>query len=534
MIGEHFINVCLKSCCSIDNRKYNKSKELFNNINIIFKIYQEENEEDVIPTEFKDKLKLAEYLSEYRLKAKFMDFNKFAQRIEKGKYKDFLPLLNELREELDEEEMDEMFSYVLDKRKIIELTKGANELERFMEDLDSGNYTDDKELIYKWENNIEKLHQNLIDVKKIEMLNEVSTLNMINDDFLPVLEKFKSNIDEKETIKTGYKKLDEVLSSKGFEKRRLVLIGGTSGVGKSAFLINLLCNAINYNNPEFYDDDETDRTYLYITAENLIDESWARYYCCLTGTPYSQLLEKINIVFKEADEYLENNPTKYNEIIQEYKSELESEIKDIMKKRKSNVIFKYVQPRTTTVKDIEAIIDMVKSENNLQAVYVDYLDLLSSGMNVELRLEQGYISQELKNIAVSNNIAMFTVTQLNREGYNTKGSSSMIQMGESMKKIDNSDFVLFLQKPEQEEDMISSNDGSTQTRIKRINMSVLKNRNGKIGLQNALMIRSKSNGEDIFNFRIEEMAGIKTTSSFDNMDNDSNGEYDVYGFDDEN
>jgi len=509
MIGEEFIDVCLKACCSIDNRKYTKSKELFNNIYTIFKIYNKENEKEDVPTEFKDKFELTMYLSAYRTQASYFDYNYFADRISKGKFKDFLPLIKEKVMDLDEEEIEKIFIFVLDKRKVLEITKGSKEMELLLEDLYSGNYLDDKEIISRWETSLEYLHKNMVEIKKIELMSEVSSLDMLNDDLFPVLEKFRENIDERNTLKTGYSDLEKRLSAKGFEKRRLYMIGGCSGVGKSAFLMNLMCNSAKLNE----DKDCKPKTFLYITAENLIDESWARYYCCITGETYSSLMEKIKETFDIAEKYKESDPSKYKEIIYEFKNDLDDKAKRILKECNSNIIFKYVQPRKTTVRDIEAIIDAVKSENNIQAVYLDYLDLFSTGLNLDIRLEQAYIAQEFKNIAVSSNVVLVTVTQLNKEGYNSNSAPSVTSMGESMKKVDHSDFVLFLQTAEKEKDVISLSDIPTE--IKKIRMTLLKNRNGKTGDVNYLMMKSKtSSGIDLFNYRIEQIPGKEYHDSF--------------------
>ncbi len=93
------------------------------------------------------------------------------------------------------------------------------------------------------------------------------------------------------------------------------MIGGCSGVGKSAFLMNLMCNSAKLNENK----DCKPKTFLYITAENLIDESWARYYCCITGETYTSLLERIKTTFEIAEKYKEDEPDKYKEIVYDLK-----------------------------------------------------------------------------------------------------------------------------------------------------------------------------------------------------------------------
>ena len=66
------------------------------------------------------------------------------------------------------------------------------------------------------------------------------------------------------------------------------------------------------------------------------------------------------------------------------------------------------------------------------------------------RLELGDITMDLKVMAVLTRCPVLTVTQLTRNSYNLKEQMTLANIGESMKKVDNADFVAMFQKRDQE------------------------------------------------------------------------------------
>ena len=77
--------------------------------------------------------------------------------------------------------------------------------------------------------------------------------------------------------------------------------------------------------------------------------------------------------------------------------------------------------------------------------------IIKSGKEYDVyRLELGQVTLLMKAVAVLENIPLITVTQLNREGYD-KESFSLTQMGESIKKVEHSDFVALLKNQDEEE-----------------------------------------------------------------------------------
>lgn len=509
MVGEYFIDLCLSACCSID-KSYPQYKELFTSIYSIFKDYRDNVKKDDQPIEFKNKIDLIYYLSAKKIKEPNVSIDETINKLQGGKFQEFVPILQSKKIELKTEQQDQILKNILSKKKLTDLISGRKDLSTLLDDIDSGNFTDEEDVITKWEKSLEIMYRNMMKIKKIETIGQVLSLDVKNDDFSPIISKLRNTINSVETIRSGFAYLDKNLPSKGWERRRFYMVGGCSGIGKSTFLINVIKNAIQESNHL-----ERRRVYLYITAENLIDETWSRFYCCLTGKPYEQLVSEIEKVYDEAEKELEKTGDKiqYRKSIDDFVQTYKDEVTELLEQSNANVIFKYVQPRRTTLRELETVIESIKNEygDDLELVCIDYLDLFCSGLDLEIRLEQGLISQEFKNWAVAYNIAMFSATQLNREGYRLGGDADLTQMGESMKKVDNADFVLFLQRAgEGNEEIISTGNGSMT--IIKVKMTILKNRNGSTGLSEIVMMPKKRGDISVFNFRIEEMPRTHNSS----------------------
>lgn len=505
MIGEHFIDICLRCCVTIGH-EHKRAKELFSNMHRILKWYKDETPKDKIPVEFANKLELTYNLSGHRLSLKRYDSEAMLSRLSTGSFHSFVPILESYIKEgyADEEDFEDLFHIILNKRKACEVLKGKNRVQRLFNDIDSGNFVDDEEIIKRWEDCLKSSHDVYIKMKKSEAIGKAESLDVLNDDLGSVLDNLRKSVDTDSTLKTGYKYLEHVLPCQGFEDRRLYLIGGTSGVGKSTKLINLISNAVFYN---LIDDPKDELTYLYITAENLIDESFVRFYCCLTGVYYNEFISKINqlndIVKKVGD--IDKNI----EIMRKFKEKLLDTIKHKLKEMNVNVIFKYVQPKRTTCAEIEAIIDEVACQYNLRATFIDYLDLITTGSQEELRHELGLIAREFKNFAIAYSMPVITATQLNRSGYSPDSQPTLIQMSESMEKVNNSDFVLFLQEGKGKRITYKAPDGSGTKIVKPIRASILKNRSGVEGDTYMCEMELFKNNVSTFNFRIKEMPKVK-------------------------
>lgn len=492
MLGEYFVDQCLVATISI-NDDDNRCNETMQSVYEVLKWYKEEIVDKKETNEFNEKVDLVYHISQYRKNTSKFNFNDFIERISNGKYSHYINVLRDKKTNLEDEDVNEIINKIRSKRKICELLRGKKSIQNTLNDIECGNYIDEENIIKTWEKEINMLHNNMIRVTMMESRDKAIRLNLLDDDYNPVMTKLRESLDEKNSLRTGYQCIDEKLPSRGFEDRRLYLVGGSSGVGKSIFLVNLIANALVGRKPN--PNDKKYDYYLYITAENLIDESLKRFYCCLTNKSCTEVNTKI-----------------INDSSFSFKPEIVSELIS----HKTKVEFHYVEQGSTTVSDIENLVRTVydQSQGRLKAVVLDYLDLVVCDdyeINSDKRLAQGEVSRGLKRIAVTYNVPFITATQLNRSGYDVRSEPSLTQMGESMLKIDNSDFVLFLQNSMDKSILLETSVGKKE--YSRVRMTILKNRNGSVGDTVHLGLANKLNDIDIFNYRFEELPSMNIDTS---------------------
>jgi len=445
--------------------------------------YKKEISRDDTPIEFMDKIDLVHYISLYRIKHKKFKFENMISKMRDGKLKNFIPILEFENKDLSEDDIKELMNTITSKKKVCDMIIGKDKLQHLLEDIETGNYIDDIEICERWEHEISRNYSKLTEIKRAIAISDVVSLDLKNDDYSAVESSIRDRYNPKNIMKTGYKSVDDLFPAGGMEKGRFYIIGGTSNVGKSNFLVNLFINAINNSTEDNYD---TDSIFLYLTGENLIDESLERTYCCLSGEPH------INMV---------------NKMMTEPTFSLKKGISTILKKYNTNIIMRHFRAGATTSSDISSIVEEVASTGRLKAVYLDYLDLTRSGLKLDdLRLDLNQACLDYKEIAKDYKIPFITCTQLNRSGYDKEMAPSLISMSESMKKVDNADFILFLQPADTPTISIPYN--GVQKYLKKVKMTVLKNRNGETGTSTSLVMGVRLGAIKIFNYRMEEMPKI--------------------------
>ena len=168
------------------------------------------------------------------------------------------------------------------------------------------------------------------------------------------------------------------------------------------------------------------------------------------------------------------------------------------------------------IKDIETLITQSASQYNLCGVFLDYLDLIRSGSNLELRLELGEITLGLKRIAIEYDIPIVTATQLNRSGYNN-AIPTLTSIGESIKKATDSDFIAFLQHTEKDKIKYMS-ELNEEIEGTLIRLTVLKNRNGPTGTGSNLFLKKLTNGYSSFNYKFTEMINMADLAIIEDPD----------------
>lgn len=183
------------------------------------------------------------------------------------------------------------------------------------------------------------------------------------------------------TIKTGWKRLDDRLYG-GFNKGELNIFAGSSGAGKSLFLQNLAMNWL-----------EQGMNVVYFTFELSEELSAMRVDSMTTGIPTNEIFKKIDDV----------------------------DLAVRMQKAKTGGTFqiKYMASGSTT-NDLRSYIKEYTINKGIapDAVLVDYLDLMFPTNKkispADMFIKDKFVSEELRNFAVEQQMVLVTASQLNR------------------------------------------------------------------------------------------------------------------------
>jgi KaiC/GvpD/RAD55 family RecA-like ATPase len=195
------------------------------------------------------------------------------------------------------------------------------------------------------------------------------------------LEALKEN---KGQCSTGWKAVDEKLFG-GLNKGEITIFAGQSGAGKSLFLQNL---AVNWA--------ETGLNVVYLSLELSEKLCAMRIDAMHTGYETRDVMRNIEDVHMK--------------------------IRASQQKSQGSLRIKQM-PNGCTTNDIRAFIKEyeIYSENKVDAILVDYLDLMSP-MSTKISAENlfvkdKYVTEELRNLAVELNMVTVSASQLNRGSY---------------------------------------------------------------------------------------------------------------------
>jgi len=420
MINDHFLNMSAQ-CLLSGNNIFNKIEDDIINILTFYKGKDEDN----IPLSLRSKVNVI--LAIAKLKKDGNDIESILDSISAvGKYEDQQDFIRMIySQDISIQEHEKSYEQIQSRVKLISLLGSYPELREFIDDFESDNFDSIPEAINRFEGLISGIHSNISNITRQQAVKKSEELDLLSDDYDHTLEQIEDNYSGKESIPSGFPSLD-VYIKQGFQPKRLYIFAGSSGDGKSTLLLNFIKNRINIKHEnEIVDGKPVLNCYLYITLENHVDESLSRLYASDIGVDE----EKILLNWKVE------------------KLKVQKHFKDKM--IKNNVMMKmcYMPPSVTGIEDVmdevNAIHNRYKDRHiKIKALYIDYLDLLRSGQIFDAhRLELGQVTIDLKLLSVILNTPTITITQLNRSGYDPNVKKNLTMMGESIKKVENADFV---------------------------------------------------------------------------------------------
>lgn len=456
MLTDQFISICYQIITTEDKKIVKKDaiKDILEIISFCTK-----NEKIDIPINIKNKVDCLKTICELRIEGKTLNdsidsisfSNKFEQLIEYIKVK--------IEEVKDKDEILSNIKQVRLRKKFIDLLPNYDKIQKFMEVAKNNSFNSLDQYVQEYENITTEMYTTMMSSNRQEYVEKCSSLDMVNDNYESAVELIKQKYDRKNTLPTGIPVFDNEIFNGGYARSRLYMFGGGQGTGKSIFLLNnLLCQATGtridgVSIPFLNSYKETEKeVLLFITLENQIDETLLRAYQCLhlkqEVTALRDMSSGINIK---------------NEITKKIR-------KDVIP------IIKFFPKYSIGALDITNIIHDIENQYGkgcVRVLYVDYLDLLKSDIKTDIyRLELGYISSALKDIAVEFNIPVITPSQLNKTIFEVQASSFNLGMiSESMKKVDVSDFIAMMIK-DRNDDLIHMRVGKNRSGPSEISLDM--------------------------------------------------------------
>jgi len=374
MITDAFLNQC-SSLLTQNDELINES--IISDINAVLAFFIDK--ENSIPLAVRSKYKFSMALSKLRMNKKDVESSLDDLTIS-DQFKDLDAYIEWLRRnKITREQIEKCIKQLRARKKFTGLFLDLPYIEKVIGDFNSNKFDNIDKLLGEYDQAISKMYGRLSEEKRTESNNRISSLDLFTDEYGPVLNQIELSYSGKNSISTGYQELDSYLNG-GFEPSRLYIFAGSSGDGKSTLLLNFLRGAVERKKEQ---NSGLIDIYVYITLENLIDESLVRLYCSHTDQNISRVIKNFQTEREEIKRVLKNWQSKNN----------------------SAIIMSYFPPTVTSVADlsvyIESIRNRYKGRGIIKGVYIDYLDLLMSGQKFDLhRLEMGQVTIDLKVLAV--------------------------------------------------------------------------------------------------------------------------------------
>lgn len=427
------------------------TKTTYRDVNNILNFYILKENGD-IPILFKNKIECLQKICE--LKLTNLDSRTVVDSITSSdKYATLSEYLNEkINIDIDGTYINETSEYIKLRKKFCDLFNNYDKLSDIIESAKIGTFTSMHDVMRDYESTIKDLYNKLMEYNR-SINNQTSvSMDLSLDSYDTLLQSINTKFVNGNTLGTGYPDFDNnAFNAGGFESSRVYIFVGESGGGKSTIMLNCMKNAFVQNTFKSKTSKDKKSVIVYITLENLIDETFVRLYQSTFGMEFKDFV----------------NETKYKS-----PTEIKEKISGaLFSESNSTLVCRYFPKYSITVNDINTVLDDVISmygTDCIVGVFVDYLDLLKSNEKEDIyRLELSKITSALKDTAVAYDVPVITATQLSRDVYNITDVAqlTLASMSESIKKVEHADFIALMV--------------SDKTKPNSVYMKIAKNRCGR-------------------------------------------------------
>ena len=259
-------------------------------------------------------------------------------------------------------------------------------------------------------------------------------------DVFNYLDKIYHTRPEYTGIPSGFKALDKMTS--GFQPAELIIIGARPGMGKTAIALSMAANmSIRQNIPAaFFSLEMSDQALMLrlISSESGIDSHHLR-------TGFFQKSDFPSIF--SAMELLHDAP------------------------------LHIVDMPNMTMLNIQAMARMMRIQEKVEIIFIDYIGLIASDNKMLPRWELiSEVSRALKGLARELNIPVVALSQLRREAENQKPGLADIRESGSIEQ--DADMVMFINRDRELEKTVEE---QAKDAGQKVQLMVAKNRNGPVG-----------------------------------------------------
>jgi replicative DNA helicase len=241
-------------------------------------------------------------------------------------------------------------------------------------------------------------------------------------------------------VPSGFPALDRLTS--GFQPAELIIIGARPGMGKTAIALSMAANiTLRQNRPAaFFSLEMSDQALMLrlLSSETGIDSHKLK-----TGFFTSSDFNKIF----SAAELVHNSP------------------------------LYIVDMPYMTMLNIQAMSRMLKIQEKIEIVFIDYMSLIASDNDMLKRYELiSEVSRSLKGLARELNIPVVVLSQLRREAETQKPNLADIRESGSIEQ--DADLVMFLNR---DRELEKSYEEQSKESGQKVQLILAKNRNGPVG-----------------------------------------------------
>ena len=244
-------------------------------------------------------------------------------------------------------------------------------------------------------------------------------------------------------IPSGFEALDKLTS--GFQKKEFTVIGARPGMGKTSIALNMAAHmAIELKIPvAFFSLEMSDRALLLrlISSEARIDSHKFR-----TGFLKKQDFASM---FQAADRI---NPAPLY----------------------------FIDMPNITILDIQAMARMLRTQEKVEVIFIDYIGLISSDNPRQPRFEFiSDVSRSLKGLARELDIPVIALSQLSRDMEKQQRTPNLADIRESGSIEQDADMVMFIDR---DRELDKTEDEKDKIIGQKVKLNVAKNRNGPTGI----------------------------------------------------